>query len=67
MDVRETIRCAVEEYGFETKCLLPVVEQRYNRRVFRPTGQYDWFSAWLLWGEVCKAFRMLQHQALHAK
>lgn len=47
--IREIINHAVAEYGPETECLIPVVEQRYNRRLFPSTGQYDWFSTQVLY------------------
>ena len=49
MDIQTTIQQAVEAYGAETECLLPVVERRYDRRLFLSTGQYDWFSAQVLY------------------
>lgn len=39
----------VHTFAFETECLLPVAERRYDRRLFPSTGQYDWFSAQILY------------------
>lgn len=49
MDVLRIIKRAVAEYGDETGDLQPIVEARYDRRVFPSTGQYDWFSAQVLY------------------
>lgn len=49
MDVQGIIKSAVVKYASETECLLPVVERRYDRDLFPSTGQYDWFSAQVLY------------------
>lgn len=47
--VAETIKQSVDTYGSETGDLIPVVERRYDRSLFLSTGQYDWFSAQVLY------------------
>ena len=49
LDIPVLIQQAILQYGAETSLLLPVVENRYNRSLFCSTGQYDWFSAQILY------------------
>ncbi len=49
IDVSSVIREAIRRYGAERARLLPVAENRYNRSLFSSTGQYDWFSAQVLY------------------
>jgi predicted O-methyltransferase YrrM len=60
MNILTTIQQAIEAFGSETECLLPIVERRYDRQLFPSTGQYDWFSAQVLYCLV----RLLKPQSI---
>jgi predicted O-methyltransferase YrrM len=47
--ISEVIRTALQKYGGETSLLLPLAERRYDQSLFPSTGQYDWFSAQVLY------------------
>ncbi len=49
MNIQAIIEAAIKKYGSETEVLLPYVERRYDRALFPSTGQYDWFSAQVLY------------------
>jgi Methyltransferase domain len=49
LSIHDIIRIAVEEFGAETRDLEFLPENRYNKRMFPTTGQYDWFSGQVLY------------------
>lgn len=49
MNIRQTIKRAVTQYGHETQTLEFLPENRYNTSLFPTTGQYDWFSGQVLY------------------
>jgi len=49
MNMRNIIRKAVRVYGHETVKLEFLPENRYNKKLFPATGQYDWFSGQVLY------------------
>jgi predicted O-methyltransferase YrrM len=49
MTIQSLISKALVTFGKETESLLPIIERRYDLKVFPSTGQYDWFSAQVLY------------------
>ena len=49
MNITNLIGDAIRIFGEETESFLPIIERRYDRELFPSTGQYDLFSAQVLY------------------
>ena len=62
MNIRQLFKNAIVQYGHETKDLEFLPQNRYNKDLFRTTGQYDWFSGQVLYCLIrhCRPRRILE-------
>ncbi|PKN05483.1 MAG: hypothetical protein CVU74_01565 [Deltaproteobacteria bacterium HGW-Deltaproteobacteria-9] len=49
VNIRNLIKKATDQFGIETRDLEFLPENRYNKKMFPTTGQYDWFSGQVLY------------------
>lgn len=49
MSIQKAIKTAIDQFGHETESLKFLPENRYNKKIFPTTGQYDWFSGQVLY------------------